>query len=215
MTFVQAALISTYARDNYWLCSVNLQQRIDAASFSSLWELRDGVANLHGISQRSNMEAKIQEHWLDLLNFLNLVLQSIGNQSHSWALQQIRERFGTNCGVSKKNKKLADKIIRENMKNQMHSSMAPSVVQPSFMPMGNMMSALPTPPTPFFPQPVPTMTTPYMERPMQSQQFMGTCFNCNQFGHLSKNCPHPQKPRRFPRRGPRNSNNKKFGKKKN
>ena len=68
------------------------------------------------------MEAKIQEHWLDLLNFLNLVLQSIGNQSHSWALQQIRERFGTNCGVSKKNKKLADKIIRENMKNHMHSN---------------------------------------------------------------------------------------------
>ena len=71
------------------------------------------------------------------------------------------------------------------MKNQMHSSVAPPVIQP-FMPMGNMMSVLPTPPTPFFPQPVPTMPTPYMERPMQSQQFMGTCFNCNQFGHLSR-----------------------------
>ena len=101
---VQGTFHQTYARDNYWLSSVNLQQRIDGASFGSLWEMRDCVANLHGITQCSNMETQVQEHWLDLLNFLNLLLQSIGGQSHSWALQQIRERFGTNCGVSKKNK---------------------------------------------------------------------------------------------------------------
>ena len=100
---VQGTINHTYARDNYWLSSVSLQQRIDSASFGSLWEMRDCVANLHGIAQRSNMETQVQEHWLDLLNFLNLLLQSIGGQSHSWALQQIRERFGTNCGVSKKN----------------------------------------------------------------------------------------------------------------
>jgi len=48
----QGVVNTTYARDNYWLCSVNLQQRIDAASFSSLWEMRDCVANLHGIAQK-------------------------------------------------------------------------------------------------------------------------------------------------------------------
>jgi len=115
---VQGTINHTYARDNYWLSSVSLQQRIDSASFGSLWEMRDCVANLHGIAQRSNMETQVQEHWLDLLNFLNLLLQSIGGQSHSWALQQIRERFGTNCGVSKKNKKLADRIIRDNLKTR-------------------------------------------------------------------------------------------------
>jgi len=208
-------MISTYARDNYWLCSVNLQQRIDAASFSSLWEMRDGVANLHSISQKSNMETKVQEHWLDLLNFLNLLLQSIGNQSHSWALQQIRERFGTNCGVSKKNKKLADKIIRENMKNQMHSAMAPGPIQPSFLPMGNMMGALPTPTVPFFPQgPPPPSFFAYGHRATQPLQFSGNCFNCNQGGHVAKNCPQPPRPRRNTGKGPKGRGPRNFGNKK-
>ena len=112
----------------------------------------DCVANLHGIAQKSNMEAKVQEHWLDLLNFLNLLLQNIGGQSHDWALQQIRERFGTNCGVSKKNKKLADRTIRKNMRNQMAAPMPQQVMQPAFLNMGSMMRALPVPPTPIFNQ---------------------------------------------------------------
>ena len=59
-----------------------------------------------------------------------------------------QERFGTTCGVSKKNKKLADRIIRANMKNKMAGSSFSPMMQPAFMPMGNLVGALPTPPPP-------------------------------------------------------------------
>ena len=77
---VQGTATSTYARDSYWLSSVCLQQRIDQGSFHSIQEMRDEVANLHTIAQRTKMENKVIKHWLDLLNFLNVLLQSIGNQ---------------------------------------------------------------------------------------------------------------------------------------
>ena len=148
---VQGTATSTYARDSYWLSSVCLQQRIDQGSFHSIQEMRDEVANLHTIAQRIKMENKVIKHWLDLLNFLNVLLQSIGNQPQGWALQQIREKFGTNCGISKKKKRLADKIIRDNLKNQI-SGCAPPMMQQSFLPMGGLMTALPVPPLPAFHQ---------------------------------------------------------------
>ena len=202
--FVQGTTRSTYARDSYWLSSVCLQQRIDQGSFSSIQEMRDEVANLHSIAQRSNMENKVIKHWLDLLNFLNMLLQNIGNQPQGWALQQIREKFGTNCGISKKKKKLADKLIRDNLRNQI-SSCAPPMMSQTFLPMGGVLSALPTPPMAMFQQNMrPDIRT---LQPLQPLQAFGPCFNCNQEGHLARNCPFPQRSVR------RNfqSNNKKFG----
>ena len=166
--------------------------------------MRDAVANLHSIAQRCNMENKVIKHWLDLLNFLNRLLQNIGNQPQGWALQQIREKFGTNCGMSKKKKRLADKIIRDNLKNQI-AGCAPPVMPQPFMPMGGLLSALPTPPM--------AMLNSNMHPGMhafqtgQPQQNYGPCFNCNQIGHLARNCPMPQRSARRNARPP----NKKFG----
>ena len=142
---VQGTAGNTYAKDSYWFSLLCLQQRIDQGSFQSIQEMRDKVANLHSIAQRSNMENKVIKHWLDLLNFLNMWMQNIGNQLQGWALQQICEKFGTNCGISKKKKRLADKIIRNNLKNQI-SQCAPRMMPQAFSPMGGLLSAMPAPP---------------------------------------------------------------------
>ena len=191
--FVQGTRPVNYAKDNYWLSSIRLQQRIDEKSFSSIMEMRDAVANLHGIAQRSGMEKQVVDHWLDLLNFLNLLYQNIGNQPQGWALQQISEKWGTNCGISKKNKKLADKIIRENLKNQV---MVPGPVPYTDLPfisMGNIMGAVPVQPRPFFPDQIGGNQFPGVQRPMQHLQLQGSCFNCNQMGHMARQCPFPQR----------------------
>ena len=191
--FVQGTRPVNYARDNYWLSSIRLQQKIDEKSFTSIMEMRDAVANLHGIAQRSGMEKQVVDHWLDLLNFLNLLYQNIGNQPQGWALQQISEKWGTNCGISKKNKKLADKIIRDNLKNQVMVPGPVPYMNPPFIPMGNIMSAVPIQPTPFFPDQISGNQFSSMQGPMQQMQFQGICFNCNQTGHMARQCPFPQR----------------------
>ena len=104
----------------------------------------------------------------------------------------------------KTKKRLADKIIRDNLKNQIAGCAPPIMPQP-FTPMGGLLSALPTPPMAMFNSNMhPGVHTFQTGQPQQSY---GPCFNCNQMGHLARNCPMPQ---RSTRRSARPSN-KKFG----
>ena len=48
--FAQGTRPVNYAKDNYWLSSIRLQQKIDEKSFTSIMEMWDAVANLHGIA---------------------------------------------------------------------------------------------------------------------------------------------------------------------
>jgi hypothetical protein len=105
-------------------------------------------------------------------------------------LQQIREKFGTNCGISKKKKRLADKIIRENLRNQI-STCAPPMMPQTFLPMGGVLSALPAPPMAMLQQNMRPDTRTFQS--FQPLQNIGPCFNCNQAGHLARNCPFPQR----------------------
>ena len=118
---------------------------------------------------------------------------------YALALQQLQENYGGNKGVSKSDKKDADKILKR-------SGGAPSMCAPApvWVPPPSMMM-------PSFP-PMPFMAhTQQFPDTQQRRPFTGNCFNCQQPGHLAKDCPSGTRPQS---RRPFNKGPKRFGKKK-
>ena len=67
--------------------------------------MREAAQNLHSIAFKSYLENAVVDHWLDLLSFLNFLCQNLVYQPKERALQQINEKWGKNCGISRKKKK--------------------------------------------------------------------------------------------------------------
>jgi len=183
--------------DNFWLQSLSWKQKLNALAFNNLFEARDLVNSLYNLALENNMEEKVKAKWVGILKFINYLIENIGNRSHSLALQQLREKYGGTKGMSKSDKKEADKILKRS----------------------GAVSAVCAPPPIWAPPPLmgPFPNMPFMAPTQQFSEmnirrpFTGNCFNCNQSGHLAKDCPAP--PRQQTRR-PFNKGPKRFGKKK-
>ena len=72
------------------------------------------------------------------LIFLECLVENLGNHSHGWAMQKLKEEFGGQRGMPARRKKLADKIVRETPQRTMPQ-----------LPSGPVMQ-LPPPPQQFF-----------------------------------------------------------------
>ena len=186
-----------YLVDNFWLLSLSWKQKLNALAFTNLFEARDLVNSLYNLALENNMEEKVKAKWVSILKFINYLLENIGNRSHSLALQQLREKYGGTKGMSKSDKKEADKILKRS--GAVSSVCAPP---PMWAP-PPMMGPIPNMP---FMAPTQQFSEMHIRRP-----FTGNCFNCQQSGHLAKDCPVP--PRQQSRR-PFNKGPKRFGKKK-
>ena len=130
------------------------------------------------------------------------------------ALQRLKDKFGGKKGMSTKNKKEADKIIRESLKgNPMQMYPQPQQFQ-NFPTMPHM--AMPFPMAPFA-QPQLPFAPQQQINPMRGTN--GPCFTCQQFGHIARNCPNAQQNQRggghFRRAGRGNFGRKYQNKKKN
>ena len=99
-----------YARDNFWLQTLTFKQRVDAGSFASLYEVRDLVYSIHNLALMNNMKKRVKELWLERTNTINYMITSMNNQNydHEYALQMLKEQFGSKNMLSKKSKKFAD-----------------------------------------------------------------------------------------------------------
>ena len=100
--------------DNFWLQSLSWKQKLNALAFNNLLEARDLVNSLYNLALENNMEEKVKAKWVGILKFINYLLENIGNRSHSLALQQLREKYGGTKGMSKSDKKEADKILKRS-----------------------------------------------------------------------------------------------------
>ena len=113
--------------------------------------------------------------FIEKIKFINYLLENLGHGGHDIALQRLKDKFGGKKGMSSKNKKEADKIIRESLRGS-PMQMCPHLQQ--FQPFG----------------PVPPMNMPFPMGPFQSHQFPfapqqqpmrgvnGPCFTCQQHG---------------------------------
>ena len=201
----------SYAIDTFWLENINFKKRIDSLAFNNLFEVRETANSLYSLALEYNMGDKVKNEFIEKIKFVNYLLENLGHEGHGIALQRLKDKFGGKKGMSSKNKKEADKIIRESLKgNPVQTFPQPQQFQ-GFGPMPQMAMPMPfpmhhfnQPQFPLFPQ----------QQPNLGRGVNGPCFNCQQHGHVVRNCPHPQANSRgggsFRRGGGRGSYGKKY-----
>ena len=102
-----------YALDEFWIQKLDFKRRVDAAAFANLHEVRSIVNNIFLLVVRNNLGPKEVAEWQENLVFIEYLATNLGAQSHSWAMQKLKEVFGGRQGMSSSKKSLADKILRQ------------------------------------------------------------------------------------------------------
>ena len=164
---------------------MDFKRKVDACAFANLHEARIMVNNIFLLVVRNRLGPKEIAEWQENLVFMEYLASNLGNQSHNWAMQKLKEVFGGKQGMSAGKKKLADKIVRETP--QRTQGLPPQINLPpppqQFFGGGLGMMA-PMHPVPF--GPINHVAQPPMQPP---RPFPGTCYICQQSGHMAKNCP--------------------------
>ena len=203
-----------YAVDTFWLENIQFKKKIDTLAFANLFEVRETANSLYSLALEYSLGDKVKNEFIEKIKFVNYLLENLGHGGHEIALQRLKDKFGGRKGMSSKNKKEADRIIRESLRgNNMQMYSRPQQFQ-QFGPMPPMNVPFPMGPMgPFQPPHFP----PAPQQPMRGVN--GPCFTCQQHGHVARNCPNAQSNSRgggnFRRGGRGYSNKKSFNKKNN
>ena len=134
-------------------------------TFTSLFEVRETANSLYNLALEYSLGDKIKNDFINKIKFSNYLLENLGGGSHSIALQRLKDKFGGKKGMSSKNKREADKIIRESLKGTQQNFQTPQLQMQPFAPMTHM--GMPFPmgplgfPPPQSPVPSPKSTSPH------------------------------------------------------
>ena len=102
-----------YALNEFWVQKLDFKRRVDASAFANLHEVRSIINNTFLLAVRNNLHQKDIAEWQENLVFVEYLASNLGSQSHSWAMQKLKELFGGKQGMSSGKKSLADKIVRQ------------------------------------------------------------------------------------------------------
>ena len=133
-----------------------------------------------------NLGEKVKNEFIEKIKFVNYLLENLGHGGHGIALQRLKDKFGGKKGMSSKNKKEADRIIRESLRGNSMLMPPPAQQFQNFGPMPQIAMPFPMahfnqPQFPFPPQ-----------QPNLGRGVNGPCFVCQQHGHVARNCPNSQ-----------------------
>ena len=159
--------------------------KLEDDMFPDLYSMRDYAQKTHLLAAKWGIGTAKMELWRAHTNFIEEIIDNVAFKSHSRAVKELKTYFGGEEVLSKTQTKAAKRIIKEASKPQAMSYSQQSQGNPwmpsSFLPppMMGMNSQ-------FFPQPPYQMTQPPIGPP---GIFAGTCYKCNQQGHMARNCP--------------------------
>ena len=88
---VWQAMEQKYALDEFWIQKLDFKRRVDASAFANLHEVRSIVNNIFLLVVRNNLGPKEVAEWQENLGFIEYLATNLGSQSHSWAMQQLKE----------------------------------------------------------------------------------------------------------------------------
>ena len=198
-----------YAIDTFWLENINFKKKIDCMAFSNLFEVREMANSLYSLALEYNLGDKVKNEFIEKIKFINYLLENLGHGGHNIALQRLKDKFGGKKGMTSKDKKEADRIIRESLRGN------PAMMQ---QPQQNFFPPMPVnfPMGPFI-TPQYQIGPPNQGIPMRGTN--GPCFICQQLGHIARNCPNNQNNRSNPQArrggyGGRGNSSRKFNNKK-
>ena len=170
---------SKYAMDEFWLQKLDFKRKVDASSFTSLHEARALVNNIFLLVVRNNLGAKELTVWQENLIFLEYLVENLGNHSHGWAMQKLKEEFGVQRGMSARRKKLADRIVRETPQRTVPQIPPGPVMQLPLPPQqffgGGLGMMAPAHPVPFGPPSFNQPSLPMMGPQQPPRPFGGGC----------------------------------------
>ena len=113
-----------YAVDTFWLENIQFKKKIDTLAFANLFEVRETANSLYSLALEYSLGDKVKNEFIEKIKFVNYLLENLGHGEHEIALQRLKDKFGGRKGMSSKNKKEADRIIRESLRGnnmQMYS----------------------------------------------------------------------------------------------
>ena len=163
----------------FWLKTVTLKADISDDKYFTLFPIKEEVDKILAKALELNMEKDVIEEWRQLAVLVNNLIEGLKNKSHTEAIKSLKISLGGARGLNEENSRLARRILRDSHRAQpveqqwgqpqwgQQNMSLPFMAPPNFAAHG-------------FPQPAPT-AAPYA----------GSCFNCNQYGHMARDCPLP------------------------
>ena len=171
--------------------TISIKNDICDDKYFSLFPIKMEVDKIFSLALELNMDKQVIEEWRQLTVLVNNCIDGLRHKSHQQAIKELKLLMGGSKGLNDDNARIVRRILRDSQRTQ---PILDKWGPPQPMIAGN----------PYMP-PVQNFANPNVfGSPKNTQSaYNGQCFNCNQFGHMARDCnlSHRAQPQRGRRGG--------------